>query len=131
MDDKQKTIERWLIKASHDLETAKTMIGCRSPQADVVCFHCQQCAEKCLKAFLVSVNQDFPKTHDLAHLLNLCTKHNESFDELQECALALTDYAVETRYVDDWREISLEEARDAIKFAITIWEFVIRILKTP
>ena len=43
MDDVTKTaIERWLIKASNDLRTAKTMLALEQPTTDTVCFHSQQ-----------------------------------------------------------------------------------------
>jgi HEPN domain-containing protein len=36
---------------------------------DIVCFHAQQAAEKYLKAYLVFLEQDFPKTHALEDLV--------------------------------------------------------------
>jgi len=124
MDDKDITIKRWLQKADNDLKTALIMNKEKNPPTDVVCFHCQQCAEKCLKAYLVSVEHDFPKTHDLEHLLSLCVIHDKTFKKIEEYAIAITDYAVETRYVDDWREISPEESIRAIDSAQKIRAFV-------
>ena len=124
MDDKDITIKRWLQKADNDLKTALIMNKEKNPPSDVVCFHCQQCAEKCLKAYLVSVEHDFPKTHDLEHLLSLCVIHDKTFKNIVEYAIAITDYAVETRYVDDWREISPEESIRAIDSAQQIRAFV-------
>jgi HEPN domain-containing protein len=68
-----------------------------------------------------SVEHDFPKTHDLEHLLSLCAKHDKTFKELEEFAISITDYAVETRYVDEWREISSEESVGAIESAQKIY----------
>ena len=39
-------------------------------------------------------------------------------------ARELTDYAVEVRYVDDWRDISLDEAVDAVHKAESAMAFV-------
>ena len=124
MDDAKITIKRWLQKADNDLKTAIIMNKEKDPPTDVVCFHCQQCAEKCLKAYLVSVEHDFPKTHDLEHLISLCVIHDKTFKEIEEHAIAITDYAVETRYVDEWREISQEESIRAIDRAQKIKDFV-------
>jgi len=118
------TIRRWLVKAARDLRTAQTMVVVENAPTDIVCFHCHQCAEKCMKAFLVAADQDFPKTHDLQRLLRLCTAHDEQFSTLSECAMSLTDYAVETRYVDDWRDIPAEEASGAIQWAVQVRDFV-------
>lgn len=123
MDDKRLTIERWLIKADHDLLTAKTMLHVEGTM-DVVCFHAQQCAEKCLKAYLVFVGHDFPKTHDLHNLLKLCTDHDPSFASMEDDARILSDYAVEVRYVDDWRIIEPGEAANAIEMTTHIYEYV-------
>jgi HEPN domain-containing protein len=124
MDDKQITVVRWLKKAAGDLLTAKTMVDMEAAPTDVVCFHCQQSAEKYLKAFLVNVDQDFPKTHDLQRLLALCQAHEPEFGSMEPAAVALTDYAVETRYPDDWREIPMTEAHEAIVLADQIKAFV-------
>jgi HEPN domain-containing protein len=67
---------------------AKTVI------TDTVCFHCQQAVEKCLKAFLVKHQIEFPKTHSIMTLINLCSKADSSFKEKLLKADILTDYAV-------------------------------------
>jgi HEPN domain-containing protein len=128
MDEKRKTVSRWLDRAEHDLYTAGTMLRVDNPPTDVVCFHCQQCAEKCVKAFLVSVGREFPKTHDLMRLLTSCAEENREFAELEEDLMALTDYAVEVRYVDDWRDISVAEAELALEAAERVIAFVRRLL---
>lgn len=124
MDDKQLTLRRWLARAEHDLRTAETMLGQPDAPTDIVCFHCQQCAEKVFKAWLVNTETDFPKTHDLQRLLSLCVQGDATFRELEECAVSLADYAVETRYVDDWREIPPEEAAKALDWAKMAMDFV-------
>ncbi len=43
----------WFGKAERDLLTADTMLGVSPAPTDVVCFHCQQAAEKYLKGFLL------------------------------------------------------------------------------
>jgi hypothetical protein len=43
----------------------------KNPVYDAACFHCQQCAEKYLKARLVEAGIAFAKTHDLLSLLSL------------------------------------------------------------
>ena len=54
MDDaEQIEIERWFIKAGHDLETARRALKEEPRITDTACFHAQQCAEKSLKAFMV------------------------------------------------------------------------------
>jgi len=120
----ESTIGRWLIKADHDLFTAKTMLATDPPVTDTACFHAQQCVEKCLKAFLVFAGTHVEKTHYLPRLVELCRGSDSSFQELEDIAIDLTDYAVSDRYPDAWREIPLNEAKDAVQKAETVTAFV-------
>jgi HEPN domain-containing protein len=72
------------------------------PVHDGVCFHCQQCAEKYLKALLVELGLPVAKTHDLDHLLSSLQPHHPSLRSLRRGLLFLNDYAVETRYPSKW-----------------------------
>ncbi len=62
----------WAAYAEEDLATAKSALRARKPRLVTACFHSQQCAEKYLKAMLLNRTTNFPKTHDLIHLNNLC-----------------------------------------------------------
>jgi len=73
----------------------------RDPLHDVVCFHCQQCAEKYLKALLEELSLTIPKTHNLVSLLPLLTPHHPSLRSLRRGLDYLTRYAVDTRYPGD------------------------------
>lgn len=65
-------LSEWVRKAEADYEAATILIRKRQqPLPDVVCFHCQQCSEKYLKAFLVKHKIAFPKTHNLLVLQKL------------------------------------------------------------
>jgi HEPN domain-containing protein len=62
----------WVSRAEADYQGAVALQGRRKqPLPDLVCFHCQQCAEKYRKAFLQETGVPFPKTHVLTDLLNL------------------------------------------------------------
>ena len=112
----------WLRKASSDLATAET---CQQAGRglDAACFHCQQAAEKSLKAFLISRDQDYPRTHDLRRLIGLCTKVEARFKRLEEVAKRLNPYAVDFRYEPDfWPDAKLvntliTDARAIMDFA--------------
>ena len=117
------TIQRWLIKAENDLLMARAALSLENPVTDAACFHAQQCAEKCLKAYLVYKNQHIVKTHDLARIVELCARFDPDFSVIYDAAEELSDYAVETRYPDEWREISIEEAIEAVQQAVKIKMF--------
>lgn len=123
-EQKQTAIQRWLLKAENDLKTARTMLTTDPPVTDVVCFHAQQCAEKALKAFLVLAEIHIEKTHYLPRLVELCSNVDPSFQQLEDTAAELTDYAVAGRYPDEWREIPVGEAREATRKAENVMALV-------
>ena len=62
---------RWVRKAEADLEGANDLAQAVRPYHDLICFHCQQSAEKYLKAFLQEHRVVFPRTHSLIELLEI------------------------------------------------------------
>ena len=88
----------WLAKAEEDMSVAAGLIRRRRIPANAVCFHCQQAAEKLLKAFLQERNIPFGKTHDLEELLRLTQPTAPSVALLANDLQLLTDFAVKYRY---------------------------------
>jgi len=117
-------VERWLIKAENDLRTAETILAIDNPITDTACFHAHQCAEKSLKAFLTHYNVYVEKTHDLTRLVEICCKIDPEVQTMRGSAGTLAKFAVASRYPDDWREIPLEEAKQATGDARKVFEFV-------
>jgi HEPN domain-containing protein len=89
----------WVVKAEADYDGAVALRRMRKrPLHDLVCFHCQQCAEKYLKALLQEAGVSFPKTHVLIDLLNLLTPMDPGLARFRSHLLVLEDYAVKFRY---------------------------------
>ncbi len=112
--------QRWLQKADNDLRAARAALDADPPITDAACFHAQQCAEKALKAFLVVTGTHIERTHDLPRILARCVTHDPTLTELADIAERLADYAVASRYPDDWREIPEQEAQAAVTDAIEV-----------
>jgi len=122
-------VSKWIKKAEDDLLTVERELSFEDPVTQTICFHCQQAAEKYLKAFLVYHQIYFTKTHKIIELLESCVTVDPSFrDELQD-ADNLTDYAVEIRYPDVWLEPTIEDAKEAFKIAQKVKEFILERLK--
>ena len=83
----------WLGKAEDDYVAAAELQ--RSPRRlhDQVCFHCQQSAEKHLKALLEELNQSVPKTHDLELLLGQLQPTYPTLRSVRRGLLFLADFA--------------------------------------
>ncbi len=71
----KKLTAEWVMKAEVDFEAARELAGAKRRLHDGVCFHCQQCAEKYLKALLEEQGLAVPKTHNLVSLLPLLQPH--------------------------------------------------------
>jgi HEPN domain-containing protein len=92
------------------------------PEIDTACFHCQQCAEKYVKAFLTEHDIDFPRNHDLVRLLMLCLTVDESFETIRDNLRRLENYGVIIRYPGF--TVPLELAHEALEDASRVREFV-------
>jgi HEPN domain-containing protein len=117
--------ERWFRKAESDLLTITNNLSSDNVPADTCCFHAQQAAEKYLKAYLISRNISFPKTHDLQLLVNLIIPINPAFSEILSIAMSLIDYGVTSRYPDLLHEPELADAKKALTDANAIKQFVL------
>jgi HEPN domain-containing protein len=117
-------IGRWLTKADEDLAVAKQLLEDGVPYYAAIGFHAQQSAEKFIKAFLVSAQLEFPKTHDLRRLTEIVEQKSEKLaEQLRECHV-LSDYGVDTRYPEDLPDLSREDAAQATKLAEQVRELV-------
>ena len=88
----------WQRYAAQDLASAEYLLAMRPQPVEIICYHCQQSAEKYLKAFLALQGAFITKTHDLNALNKSCSNYDASFVEITEACLGLTDYGVQSRY---------------------------------
>ena len=121
---KNNLVDEWIEYAQRDLQSAKHLTSMRPEPLEIICFHCQQAAEKALKAFLVSIDLRISKTHDLDELLELC-KRNERITNLREITIPLNDYSVIVRY-PSVQSITNEDREQAINAATKVLTTVIK-----
>jgi len=107
---------RWLRYAGEDLSIATLVLEQPSPVAREACWLEQQATEKALKAFLVFLEIDFRRTHDLDALRDLLPATSLTSARHPDLG-ALTNWAIEARYPGDWSEPTLEEAHAAVSQA--------------
>jgi HEPN domain-containing protein len=58
---KRQEIRQWLIKSQRDIGSARRLMEGQEPYLDTAVYHCQQAAEKALKAFLMARDMAFEK----------------------------------------------------------------------
>ena len=124
-ENRRKSAEEWLRYARSDLHAAQHLLGEVSVLPGVPCFLAQQAAEKAMKAALVLLGIEFPRTHDLPLLRTLLPEQllfRVSNDELEK----LTEWAVEARYPADIPPASRKDAATAIENAKKVLEDVLK-----
>ena len=121
-------VRSWLSKAYADLVAAQVLIVHSRLALGPAAFHCQQAAEKVLKAYLIWRAVSFDKVHNLVYLIDLCEVKEPKFAALRDFSERLVPYAVEVRYPGDAIEITLDEVREALSAAEAIWGFVLALL---
>jgi HEPN domain-containing protein len=87
-----------LARAADDEAAARALLPVTDVTDSMVAFHAQQTAEKALKAVLASRGIEFPFTHDLGALEELCTSSNIAIPGELADLDRLTPYAARARY---------------------------------
>ena len=114
---RRKLAAEWLVKADDDMTVAENLPTEGSAYTNAITFHCQQAAEKYLKALLTWHAVEFPKTHDLDQLLDLAQTIDKRLADSLRDVIVLTPYGVELRYPGDRPDATLEQAREAVRLA--------------
>jgi len=102
---RRELVLQWIAKAAADFHAAEQLCAPGDRFREIVAFHCQQAAEKYVKALLVRHQVEFPKTHDIAKLLDRLATVNATIAEFLRDADVLTPFGVEVRYPSDAPEV--------------------------
>jgi HEPN domain-containing protein len=118
----------WLVKAQHDLATARKLAAGSDPYLDTAIYHCQQAAEKAIKGLLVLHGQRFEKVHNIQILLTQALPFAPQLSPLLEAAERLTPYATTFRYPGVLLEPDQSEFDMALTAAEEIYASVLALL---
>ncbi len=89
----------WTQKAEGDFVTAIELLNLYiDTTADAICFHCQQCAEKYIKAYLNHQSIEFSDSENLLDLLLPCLHNDNAFLTVSSEIQKLNSYNIETLY---------------------------------
>ena len=114
----------WFDFANRDLKSAEFLVQMHPTPIEIICYHCQQSAEKYLKGYMAFHNHKVIKTHDLTLLNKICVEIDNNFKSIEDDCIELVDYGVQVRYPF---HIDLEEhdMKEAIKSAKRIKKFTL------
>lgn len=122
MNNKEVSKE-WFNYAENDLSCAKFLLNMYPKPYEIICYHCQQSAEKYLKGYLVLLGEPILKTHDLTILNKVCIKHDADFKQIEEDCIELVDYGVNIRY-PFFIDLQEYDVKKALNSAERIKEFI-------
>jgi HEPN domain-containing protein len=90
---------------------------------EIICYHCEQSAEKYLKGYIILNGGNLYKTHDLTRLNELAKEYDNTFSEIDDDCVELVDYGVAVGYPF---HIGLmeQDIKMAIESAETIARFI-------
>jgi HEPN domain-containing protein len=117
--------KEWLAFAIIDLRAAEVLFD--EAIYSQVCFHCQQCVEKCLKATLVHLGKSPPRIHSITDLLRQIP--DELAQQLPENLIQLDLLYAPTRYPDTLPGVFPDGLPDKSKAAETLdWAHAVSII---
>lgn len=88
----------WVDFAVRDYQSALFLTNMHPRPVEIICFHCQQAAEKMLKGIMVRNDIDPPKMHNLPELFQQCKGLTPLPEELEIGCDRLNAYGVQPRY---------------------------------
>ncbi|SDC62474.1 MULTISPECIES: HEPN domain-containing protein [unclassified Candidatus Frackibacter] len=72
-------MQEWFTLAEKDLKSAQFLKDMHPASLGIICYHCQQSAEKYLKGYMIFQNEKIIRTHDLLVLNKKCRQYNSNF----------------------------------------------------
>ena len=90
----------FLLKAAQDESLLDAVLESGSVSDEVIGFHCQQAAEKMLKALLSDLGSTFPKTHEIGALMDSLARSGAPLPGEFENLDQLTPFGAVYRYDD-------------------------------
>ena len=124
--------QMWLAFAKTDLGVAQHLNESYYPKPlEIICYHCQQAAEKSIKALIVfyGAQGGIPKKHNLTFLLMQMKNMVEIPAEFYDYTDALTPYGIVVRYPNELN-LQAHHVKEALRYASEIVEWVAKIVNS-
>lgn len=123
-------VHQCVNRAHRDLAACEVLLKEAFEDYENAGFHAQQSAEKFIKAFLISRQIEFPKTHDITLLRQLVARVDPELAKKLAIADSLTPYGVEFRYPGDFPSVSRDEGEKALRLAEQTRDIVVGALQS-
>jgi len=114
----------WIKFAEDDLEAARFLLRMPERKLEIICYHCQQCAEKALKGLYALKGWEIPRTHDF-RILASGLKPMHDFSDQDSVLALLQPFAIAVRYPYEIELLPGDEEK-----AITAAEMFLELVKS-
>lgn len=121
--DNREVAKEWFQFAKLDLESAKFLTNMHPIPIEIICYHCEQSAEKYIKGYMALNGQSIAKTHDLVILNKSCKKYSSDFSDIDDECIELVAYGVQVRYPYEL-EVNIQDMKTAIVCAEKIQKLI-------
>jgi len=113
-NDLKQDVAQWLHVVDMDRTTAYHLFKTMRPKPlEIICFHCQQAAEKAIKALFILKEIEIIKIHDLGMLIKTIQPKIAFPETVKLSAISLTKFAATFRY-PDYPDIDEELTKKAL-----------------
>jgi uncharacterized protein len=113
------SVSSWVERAQDEFDAMQATAKLERPIHGVVCFHAHQCAEKLLKACLISRSIRPPRTHALGELLTACVGAGFDLERLRAPCETLFKLWPKSRYPEAGAPTS-SDAQAAVEAAMVV-----------
>ena len=117
------SVAEWIRYARMDYDAAMHLRSFHPMPIEIICYHCQQAAEKALKAVLIYHGKEVPYIHDTLRLWKLATALETTLSSLRPQASYLRRFASVARYPNEL-ELNENDMQQALDDARVIVEAV-------
>ncbi len=124
--DRVTRAQQWQRFAAMDLDSAEYLLNMHPVPIEIICYHCQQSAEKYLKGYLVLCGKNPPKIRDLDELCKFCAEFSGTFKNIADHCSDLTVYGVHSRYPMEMM-LEKQDMQQALNSAKAVRDFVLAI----
>ena len=90
--------QQWITSAERDRDTVQILRAAPRRPYEIIAYHCQQCAEKYLKALYVQTDRKPPFIHDLLKLCRGVQDQCQDLENIEANCERLTPFGTVTRY---------------------------------
>ena len=118
--------QEWLRFARMDMESAEFLLQQHRKKVEIILYHCQQTAEKALKAYLVENNIWVGKIHDMGKLLQACRNINKRFGgkRIVDHCVFLDQYSTNVKYPFHNLPVDSSHAHRGVNSAKRVYDYV-------